>query len=248
MKGLFQAVGFLTVVPVGRWSAAGEGGSLAPAMKWFPVVGALQGTVLAGAAYGLSHILPWPLISALLIALLAFTNGAFHLDGFIDTVDGLAGGSSPTDRLRIMKDTSAGAVGVAAVVILLIVKYAALLTLSGEYVLGAVFLFPVAGRWAMVPLGASLPYARDDGGLAAAFDGVGKGALLLATVLTVAFTVPVAGVHGLVSLVVVLFCTVLAAVFFKARLGGVTGDVYGFHSELSEVIFLITLISMYNII
>ena len=250
MKPLLTAIGFLTVLPVGRWGAQPtvDADAFSRSMAWFPVVGLLQGVFLAGVAYTLSLALPLPVVSAIVIALLAVTNGGLHLDGFIDTVDGLAGGATPGERLRVMKDTAAGAVGVAAVVILLITKYAVLVSLPADCLYVYLILFPVVGRFAIVPLGAWAPYARSEGGLGAVFDGAGRAALPWATVFTVLLVAVLSGSAGLFATAVVVMATVVSAIFFIRRLGGVTGDVYGFHSEISEVLFLISAIAGYNIL
>ena len=248
MKPLLTAIGFLTVLSVGRWEAQSlDSDAFSRSMAWFPVVGLLQGFFIAGAAFAMSFALPMTVVAAIVIALLAFTNGGLHLDGFIDTVDGLAGGATPGERLRVMKDTAAGAVGVAAVAILLLTKYAAIVSLPADCLYIYLILFPVVGRFAIIPLGAWAPYARSEGGLGAVFDGAGRVALPWATVFTVLLVAVLSGAAGLFAVAVVIMGTVVSAVFFIRRLGGVTGDVYGFHSEISEVLFLISAIAGYNI-
>jgi adenosylcobinamide-GDP ribazoletransferase len=184
-------------------------------------------------------MLPPPVVSALLIVILAFTNGGLHLDGLADTVDGLAGGSTPEERLRIMRDSSIGALGVVVIVLVLLVKYAALSSVPADLKPGFLLIFPMAGRWAMVPLSYWGVYARDDGGTGQAFTGAGSKILLSATVITAISALFILGFRTLFVLVFIGAVAYAVSVFFKGKLGGVTGDVFGFLSESSEVLFLL---------
>lgn len=238
---------FLTVLRINRGADVTVDG-LARSMAVFPVVGAVQGGAAVGVAWLCSFFLPWSVASALALAAVVLTNGGLHMDGFIDTVDGLAGGSTPAERLRIMKDPASGAVGVVFLVLLILLKYVAvdgLDTLGGAGRYAGLFLFPVAGRWAMVPLSTLAGYARREGGLGAAFTGGSPVNLIVATVLAGAFFVLAAGPVSLLMLAAVWVVVLGLSAFFKGRLGGVTGDVYGFTSEVAELLFLVLFLAVY---
>ena len=101
MKGLRSAIGFLTILPLAPRSAAED---FAAARTWFPLVGLLLGSVLAGINLMLHAAFPLfttdsaplhrefpPLVAgALLTAALAVLTRALHLDGFMDTCDALS--------------------------------------------------------------------------------------------------------------------------------------------------------------
>ena len=55
----------------------------------------------------------WPTAIAVLIGMAAtlLATGAFHEDGLADTVDGMGGGWTREDVLRIMKDSRIGSYG-----------------------------------------------------------------------------------------------------------------------------------------
>jgi adenosylcobinamide-GDP ribazoletransferase len=238
MKRLILAVQFLTVLPIKK-SLEPSPDELTGSMAFFPVVGALQGLVLVIAYYILSAMLPPPVVSALLIVILAVTNGGLHLDGLSDTMDGLAGGSTPEERLRIMRDSSIGALGVVSIVLVLLVKYAALSSVPADLKPGVLLIFPMAGRWAMVPLSYWGVYARDDGGTGQAFTGASSKIFLSATVIMAISSLFILGFRTLLVLVFIGAVAYAVSVFFKGKLGGVTGDVFGFLSESSEVLFLL---------
>ena len=108
MRSLRQAIGFLTILPVNPGDVAPAG----PARSYFPLVGLALGGALAGLDIALGQVLPLMVVGAvLLIAMLALTR-ALHTEGFLDVCDGLLGGYSPSERLRILKDAHVGAFAV----------------------------------------------------------------------------------------------------------------------------------------
>jgi adenosylcobinamide-GDP ribazoletransferase len=252
MKRLILAIQFLTIIPLkkgaelppepsGGEPSGGESGAslFLGSMAFFPVVGALQGLILVVAYYILSAPLPQGVVSALLVVILTITNGGLHLDGLADTVDGLAGGTDPEERLSIMRDHTTGVLGVVSVVLLLLVKYAAILSIPVELKPAILFVFPIAGRWAMAPLSFWGISAREDEGLGSSFTGATSAILLTATSITAVLSVVILGFRTLLVLVAIGALAYAAAVYFKGKLGGITGDVFGFTSEIAEVLFLI---------
>lgn len=242
MKRAILALQFLTVFSVKKDLQFNKG-ELKGAMAFFPLAGAVQGLILAAAEYAFSSFFSAGISAALIVLILALTNGALHLDGFADTVDGLAGGRSPEDRLRIMRDSAIGAVGVVFLVLILLLKYLAIKELPDGVKYAAIFLFPVAGRWAMVPMACWSGYARKEDGLGNAFTGNSYRALFIATAITAAFSFFLLGAYSLVILAGLAAVVYLFTVFFKNRLGGVTGDVFGFQNECAEVIFLLMILA-----
>ncbi|MBL7208901.1 MAG: adenosylcobinamide-GDP ribazoletransferase, partial [Dehalococcoidia bacterium] len=129
-------------------------------ITYFPLVGLLLGAILLGLHYGLALILPASVVNALLITALAILTGAHHLDGLIDTCDGVIAGKSKEERLAMMSDSRVGAFGIAGAILLLLLKY---VSLSSAPILPALLLMPTLSRWAMVSVIFSFPYARTSG-------------------------------------------------------------------------------------
>ncbi|HIQ22476.1 MAG TPA: adenosylcobinamide-GDP ribazoletransferase [Planctomycetes bacterium] len=233
MKGFLAALRFLTVFPFpGKWGT--QGSDLGRSVGWFPWVGLALGAVAAAAAWGLSHVAPPLVIAALLCLVLAGFSGAMHLDGLADAADGLLSGRAGHEVLAIMKDSRVGAMGVVAVVSVLLVKFAALGSLGAERVWPTVWLMPLAGRCAMVLQLAWLPYLRPEG-LGAVFGG----RRLLWPAVEAIVLLPVAGwmllgPAGAVIAVVAVAATGLLAICYHRRLGGATGDMYGATCEVIE--------------
>jgi adenosylcobinamide-GDP ribazoletransferase len=84
-------------------------------------------------------------------------------------LDGLAGGKTPAERLPIMRDPRIGAIGATGLFLSLLLRYAGLMALPQALRVPALVCMPALGRWAMVALAWTSPYARAEGGLAASF-------------------------------------------------------------------------------
>ena len=141
MTSLLTAFQFLTTFPavIRRAFTAQE---LGRAVGFFPIVGLALGGVLYGLEVGLGLIFPAQVVAVFVLAAWLLLTRALHFDGFLDSCDGLFGGFTPERRLEIMRDSRVGAFGVAGGGLLLLAKYAAILSLPN---LSGLLLAPV--RW-----------------------------------------------------------------------------------------------------
>ena len=169
-----------------------------------------------------------------------------HLDGLADSCDGL-GGSTPEKRLEIMKDSHTGAFGVVGVSLLLLVKFAAIVSLSG-WDWETLVLAPVLGSWAMVLAISFFPYARKEGIGKAFKQGSTIIKFIIASIITLAAAILLAGWWGIAVMAIICLVTLLAGVFFKSRLGGLTGDTYGAIKEVNEAVVLIVMPVLLSIV
>ncbi len=236
--GFWAALRFLTVIPF-----RGEPGSreLGRSLSYFPLVGLLLGGMLFGIDRGLGLILPPAVVNALLIVAMIVLTGALHLDGFIDTCDSFGGGS-PQRRLEIMSDSQVGAFGITGACLLLLVKYAALLSLPDNLRMATLLLMPTLSRWLMVFAIFAFPYARKNQGLGQVFkQQVTWQRLTIATLITIAVAIALMSWQGAVLIAGVWLIILGVACLLCSRLGGLTGDTYGTINELAEVLVLILL-------
>ena len=232
------AVQLLTSFPVSVGRNVGPD-RLGRATTWFPVLGLLMGLVLSGLNWVLAWVLPPLLINALLVAALVLMTGAMHLDGLADTFDGTAGYRDREERLRIMHDSRTGAFGVVAIVVVLLVKFAAIGAVPASRISAALILMPVLSRWAMVYAIFAFRYARPEGMGAAWKQATGFPQFLGATVVAVAVAaalIPALSLAGFVALGGVWFFTTVMALYLRGKLGGLTGDTYGAINEVMEVV------------
>ena len=232
---------FLTSIPLpGRREVSPE--QLGRATAYFPVVGLIIGLILAGLNWLLSLILPSAVVNALLIVVLVVITGALHLDGFVDTCDGIAGHKAVEDRWRVMHDSRAGAFGIVGVVLLLLVKYVSLNSIPEVFMMATLIFMPVVSRWAMVYAIFAYSYARPSG-LGTAFKQATRWPqFTAATIITFAVAValfPFFSITGLLLIFGIWIITALFSVYLKRKFAGLTGDTYGAINEIAEVIVLV---------
>ena len=236
MRGLLTAIGFLTVVPV---PASAHSGSFGPAVVWFPVVGALVGLALAGVDWCGRALWDPYVAAALMIGAGIILTGGLHIDGLMDTADALFSRKSPERMLEIMRDARSGALGVAAGVSVLALKFAALGHLAGNEHWRVIAITPAAGRLAMVVALAVFPYARETGTGAGFASGTRWQHAVVALVLAMLVSLALLPVSGAALVGAGIVVALAAGAYVTRRLGGLTGDVYGAINELTEVIVLL---------
>lgn len=225
------AVQFLTLVPVPK-SVRHSPEIVGWSVVFYPLVGLLLGAMLL--LFGKLVAGAGPLLAAaLVLTAWVMLTGGLHLDGLADCADAWVGGHGDRERsLRIMKDPCSGPVAVAAVVLLLLLKFSTLAGPAGHGLLWA----PAVGR-AFVPLWLlTTPYVRAQG---------------LGSPLAQNLPRFAAGLSGLLALLGAgvalggppLLAAGLAAVYLRLlmlrRLGGCTGDTLGAGVEIVEAVVLV---------
>lgn len=209
-------------------------------VPYFPLVGLVIGSLLAAVNYGLFYI-ETPLflrVTLLLLAEIIITGGLMY-DGFMDTADGVFSARSRERMLEIMKDSHVGSNAVLAIIILLLLKIAAYLELSGETLTWVLLTMSVATRTFMVVFIVNFPYARKEG-IGHMFT---KYAKPFYTYIAFAVCAGIIAACGLQYLAVAGICftvTLIIAQYLKTQLGGLTGDTYGALTECGNVIYLLT--------
>lgn len=239
MKDFITALQFLTRINLVRQDEV-SAESFGRSVKYFPLVGAIIGGLLAAFNHVAGGHLYLHVLAASIIILEIVLTGALHCDGLMDTADGLFSGRSRERMLEIMKDSRVGANGVVAFACYLLLKWSLLLDLlSVGHGTAALFLMPVVGRFAMVVGITAFPYARPDGIGKAFAQYAGRDTLYFAAALTILLTLTV-GKTAVIALGVGVGSGVLLARYATARLGGLTGDIYGAIAELSGLAVLLT--------
>jgi adenosylcobinamide-GDP ribazoletransferase len=130
--------------------------------------------------------------------------------------------------------------GVVALLCLLLLKVVTLTAIPPALRWPVLIVLPVVGRWMMVALAVLAPYARSEGGTGSVFvEGVGRRELFLATLILAAVLIGFFQLWGLTFLAALILIVIALERYFKARLGGVTGDILGAVCEWSEAFFLL---------
>jgi adenosylcobinamide-GDP ribazoletransferase len=235
MKSLLAAIRFLTIVPIPGLLGTGED-DLARSVPWFPAIGLLLGGIAATAAWGLSLAAPPMVTAAVVVVVLLSFSGCLHADGLADSADGLLS-SRPRERiLEIMKDSHTGAMGVIAIVCVLLLKFASLASLPGDRLWPAVLLMPLAGRCAMVVEMALLPYARSNGLANIFYRRRTRLAAVWAVGVLAAAAWCAAGSRGLIVCAVCIAATLALSAYVYRKIGGATGDTLGAVCEIVEIV------------
>jgi len=245
LRSFWTAWHFLTVIPLPvriRFDPERMGASA----LFFPIVGLILGGILLAFDAAALSFFPRSTVNLMLLLLLVLITGGIHLDGFADTVDGMAGGTTPEERLEIMRDGRIGALAVVGLFFLLAFKLLALNALPGDVRWRGVLAFPFVGRSMMIPAAFFCRYPRPEG-LGKSFVGKvpfssGAGAMMIfLTGILFLFQL-----KGLSMTALLMAASFLAVRWMAGKTGGITGDQLGALGEGAEVLFLILLYSFYR--
>lgn len=238
MKAYLAALQFLTVIPIpSKVNLTKDDFANSP--KYFPLVGAFLGAILAGVAFGLNSVAV-DLRSVLIVAMLYLITGAFHLDALADSFDGLYGVREKSKRLEIMRDSNVGVMGVAAIVICMALKLALLNNIELELLYKALIAMLVFGRWAQTYACYAFSYARDDGKALLFIDNTRNKDILFATFCTVLILYIMFGLQSVAVITVAFTCTKIFMLWVYSKIKGMTGDTIGASSEIAELAILMT--------
>ncbi|MFI8481265.1 adenosylcobinamide-GDP ribazoletransferase [Pseudomonas sp. NPDC078700] len=239
MQAFLIALQFLTRLPItlAQVPSVEQNGRSA---LYYPLVGLLIGGLLILAQHLLSDV-PILLQAALLLSLWVAVTGGLHLDGLADSADAWAGGFGDRQRtLDIMQDPRSGPIAVVVLMLLLLLKFAALVALLSLASVSALVLAPLLARSALPLLFLTTPYVRK-GGLGEAFSThLPRKQLpwLLAAVVGLALIfVPGAWLAVVMAGLVFALCRHL----MLKRIGGTTGDTAGALLEVLECAIVVVL-------
>lgn len=230
LTSFFAALQFLSIIPVRRTF---DEHAVARSLLYFPLVGGVIGTILLVVAASTQH-LPM-LASALVVITWAIITGGLHLDGLADCADAFAVRGDRQRTQEVMKDPRCGPFAVVILTLILLVKFAALVSLFNTGGLIALLIAPVLGRSAVLLLYQTTPYVRA-GGLGQVYADH-----LDSIVLWVVIAVSVGLSVLLIGLVPVLIASLLLLGLrwmMLQKLGGISGDTLGASIELVEACVL----------
>ncbi|MBC8995886.1 adenosylcobinamide-GDP ribazoletransferase [Pseudomonas sp. N40(2020)] len=238
MLPLWIALQFLSSLPI-RLPGMPEPEQLGRSLLFYPLVGLLFGVIL----WALNLVLagaPLLLHAALLLTVWVLLSGALHLDGLADSADAWLGGFGDRERtLTIMKDPRSGPIAVVTLVLVLLLKFAALLALIDQQQAVALIILPLLGRAALLGLFLTTPYVRAGGLGQALADHLPRRAGWWVLGISALACVIIAGLKAIVALLVAVGVFVWLRHLMVRRLGGTTGDTAGALLELLEMAVLV---------
>jgi len=236
MNRIFQDIAaafqFLTRLPLKRLAYKPD--ALPRAAMYFPLVGLAVGAAAAGLYRLLSTHLPIPVVALLIVLFITLVTGGLHEDGLADAADAFGGGWNRQHVLEIMKDSRIGSFGALALVFsvggrVLLLAYLPIGTLV-QYVIAA----EVLCRWVMLPLGAALPGAGEQGGQGARIARRVSGiSLAVGTLISLGVVVFMLRHSAVWPVAAALTVTLFSGLYYRNRIGGITGDCFGATSQVT---------------
>jgi len=228
LKAFALAFNMLTIIPFFKVHDFYKGINGYSAM-FYPLIGFLLGTILWATHYILDGYVPSTHLAVIIFALWVLITGALHLDGFSDTVDGLF--VSKEKALEVMKDSHVGGMGMTFTLVFLALKLSCVIHFNTWYLLPVILMFS--------RLNAALAiyfYTYISNGVGALI----KEELRLKHILiALSYSLFIAYFFSFVSAFMLsILVLLLCAKFFTARVAGLTGDIYGFIIELTELVLL----------
>lgn len=243
---LVAAVRFLSVLPMPGRTQLFEKDEAVPRLvvggAYFPLVGLLLACVSWLLVLLLTPLVPQLALAALLVVGLVILTGGLHLDGLMDTCDGLLGGSTRERKLEIMRDSRVGSFGVLGGACILLLKFALFASLSIHALPLALLLALPSARWTMVLALRVFPSARPTGLGAAFHQAVTTEEVLLAGIIVVAIVLVAGQLIGLIVCVTVTAAALMLGFWITRSIGGLTGDSYGAIAEVVEVVALLVVV------
>lgn len=240
-RSFITALQFLTRIPTPDIGAPTPE-EVQHSRSFYPLVGVMIGVLLAGVSL-ISHVLIAQTLmdAVIVVAADAWWTGGLHLDGLMDSADGLLSYRSRERMLEIMRDSRVGAMGVLAVMFTILLRVAALSSLTPVAMAEAVFLGALYARSLLLLLLRFTGSARTAGRGHEVAQGISAQGGIIATVCSLAVAYWVFGGGGLIACAVAGLCVSYFATVCKRRLGGMTGDTYGASIELTQLITTLVL-------
>lgn len=181
----------------------------------------------------------WPIEVAVVISMIfsVYITGAFHEDGFADTCDGFGGGFTAERKLEIMKDSRVGAYGSLGMILILLLKFSILSSLS--HVVLALIVAHVLSRSLAVSFIFTHGYVRQTEDSKLKIAKSPNSSSDLAYILMIALLVLVLFTSAKTSVLLIITLLLFRWICSKwliRQVGGYTGDALGAIQQMSEIV------------
>lgn len=237
MQSLRALLQFTTILPLGK---SADFDAFAKRSWLYPVAGYLTGGIAA-----IPALLAWYLgfensmiIAAITLALALFISGGNHFDGLLDFGDGLMAHGSKEKRIRAMTDRTTGAGALALGIMVVLLSFAALSSMTVLQIAFAIFIAEVFGKMAM-GLSSALGKPFHEGIQKYIYDRSKRRFCIYTVLLTLPLLLLPGKMYvgvGLIAALVTFACLLLLA---RKLFGGVNGDVTGAGNELARMVVLL---------
>ncbi len=256
----FTLLSTINLTWINTWLFNPRGQKKSPALKsslWtYPIVGLTIGVLSTsgGLVFSLLPVkIPIFFVVIVIILLNLKLTGAMHFDALSDTVDGLQGGGTKKQRLKIMTDSNVGSFGAIAIAIAIVCYFQILSSvLVNPYLsISVIVLGAVGSRTAMAVVQGTTLNARKTG-LLASIKQPSKiaNSIQVISALVICFLIIFTLTNLLASLIalgIILFMSLIARMFFIRKIGGITGDCLGATQLVCEItLMFVFYVLIYN--
>lgn len=236
-RGFIVALSFLTRIPIRHKHEP----NVSAAAPWFPAVGVVVGAASGLVAYAMASA-STPFIGATCgVATAILITGAFHEDGLADVADAFVGGWSIDDRLRILKDPRHGTYGVVAICCSIVLRVAALESMSSSDMLLSLIVAHCLARAGAVFVMLLGSLARQDGLGADYVKNLPRSRATIGITLASIATAIILREWALVILPVTVAGALVVRAWSRHKIGGISGDVLGTVEQFCEILILVAL-------
>lgn len=255
----FTALMFYTRIPCPKW-VDHSAEYINKSTRYFPLIGWIVGGIAFLFLYSGNFLFGVPIAIILSMIASVLTTGAFHEDGFADMCDGFGGGWAKEQILDIMKDSRLGTYGAIGLLLILLLKFFLTLQLidffETEWLLIVLIIISShsLSRFVASTFIVSHDYVQDADN--SKVKPVAK-SLKTRDVLIGAVWgfIPFVGLIYFLEIWYVAFAIVPLFLgkaylgrFFKKWIGGYTGDCLGATQQVTEVLFLASILGLWTFI
>jgi len=236
IRDIETAFQFLTLLPLGRLPYDRD--ALSRSAKYFPLVGLLIGVLGSFVYLSVIRHLSAAIAALITLAFFVLATGALHEDGLADAADAFGGGWTREQILAILKDSHIGTFGTVALVVTIGLRVLLLANLPLNRFAAYVISSHVLCRWTALPLGYLLPAARESSvdsqgaRIARQISSVSLAIGSLFSLIVVAYALRWAMWNPFAATLAVTF---VSGLYYRRRIGGVTGDCFGATNQLAEI-------------
>ncbi|HOW23564.1 MAG TPA: adenosylcobinamide-GDP ribazoletransferase [Sedimentibacter sp.] len=237
-SGFLILISFFTRIPIGEKIEYKEENFI-KALKLYTLAGAVTGLLLT-LTYLLFNYQRSFLRGLVLTLSYAAITGGIHLDGAADTADGLLSGRQGDKIFDIMSDSHLGAFGVISLILIILSQFVLFSFSSIE----TVFMMPLVGKASTIAACWNKKYAKGTRGLGTVFVENINDRVLLANLVTL-FVFSILSWYRTI-IFTACFAAIAVSYFISTlideKIGGMTGDTCGAITEISQIIFMITVL------
>lgn len=243
MRSLLAALMMFTRIPLWRLVNVDKR-YFADVIKFWPLVGFLTGATTGGVLWLTAQVLPLGVACVLAIIARILLTGALHEDGLADFFDGFGGGTSKEKILAIMKDSHIGCYGTIGLVLYFGLYYSLLSSFDSVMIFPIVIAADCFSKLCAAVMINTLPYVRKEE--------ESKTKVIYSKVQVLIFVIV-----GAITMIPFFFLkdasfcwamlpAILTAIvlrfFFKAKIGGYTGDCCGASVLIIEQVFYLSVL------